>query len=310
MKWLVIVNKKAGGGSAGKLWIDTENSLIAAGIDYAAWFTEAPAQTRLIASNALNTGFDGIAVFGGDGTISDAAAAISPMENKPVLAFLPAGSGNDWIRSLGCNPVSMDSCVQALAAENTKLIDSGICRWPGGSRFFLNSAGVGFDALVLKRAIASQRFLPFTDLSYILTLAVSAFFPPHWKATVYCDGKPFYKGDYLTLTTGVGRYSGGGMQLSPSAVPNDGFLDALCLSPMNFFSIANNFPRIFDGTLHKTKWATGARGRVIRVEPASESSIVLELDGEIVVPGASPDYVEFVSRPEDLMVIVPLSESH
>ncbi|MCD4708887.1 MAG: hypothetical protein K8S62_14240 [Candidatus Sabulitectum sp.] len=310
MKWLVIVNKKAGGGSAGGLWISTENSLIAAGIDYTARFTEAPAQTRLIASNALNFGFDGIAVFGGDGTISDAAAAISPMIEKPVLAFLPAGSGNDWMRSMGCVPVSMDSCIKAIASEKTKLIDSGMCVWPGGSRFFLNSAGVGFDALVLKRTVAGRRFLPFNQPGYLLTLAVSALFPPHWRATVYCDGKPFYKGDYLTITTGVGRYSGGGMLLSPCAAPDDGFLDTLCLSPMNFFSIAGNFSRIFDGTLHKTKWATGARGKVIRIEHATESSIILELDGEIVVPGVSPDYIEFISRPEDLLVIDSFSESH
>lgn len=308
MKWLVIVNKKAGGGSAGKLWINTENSLIAAGIDYTARFTEAPAQTRLIASNALNRGFNGIAVFGGDGTISDAAAAISPMEIKPVLAFLPAGSGNDWMRSIGCNPFSMNSCIKAIAAEKTKLIDSGMCVWPGGSRFFLNSAGVGFDALVLKRTIALRRFLPFNQLGYLLTLAVSALFPPHWRATLYCDGKPFYKGDYLTLTTGVGRYSGGGMLLSPSAIPDDGYLDALCLSPMNFFSIAGSFSKLFDGTLHETKWATGVRGRVIRIEPATAGSIVLELDGEVVIPGVDANYIEFISKPADLLVIAPPSE--
>ncbi len=307
MNWLVIVNFKAGGGSAKKLWIAAEKSLVSAGILFSVKFTEAPAQTRLIASNALNLGYNGIIVFGGDGTVSDAAAAISSNEKKPVLAFLPAGSGNDWIRSIGFTIPSIDSCVKAIAAEETRIVDAGMCAWPGGSRFFLNSAGVGFDALVLRRTIASRRFLPFGKFSYLLNLGVSALFPPHWRATISCDGKPFYKGDYLTLTTGVGRYSGGGMQLSPAAVSDDGLLDSVILSPMNFFTIAKQINRLFDGTLHKIKWATSARGTVIRIEPNKAGSLVLELDGEVVIPGKDSEYIELVSLKNELTVIAPPS---
>ncbi len=305
MNWLVIVNKKAGGSSAGKLWSSTELSLKKTGISFTAKFTEAPAQTRLLASNAVNLGFGGIIVFGGDGTVSDAAAAVSPMDKKPLLAFLPAGSGNDWIRSVGFNPATIDSCIKAIASQNTRLVDAGICKWPGGSRFFLNSAGVGFDALVLERALISRRFLPLGRLNYLLTLAVSALFPPHWRATFFCDGIPFYKGDYLTLTTGVGKYSGGGMQLSPLSISDDGLLDSVILSPVSFFTIAKNITKIFDGTLHKAKWATSAQGSVIRIEPARGSSLVLELDGEIVIHITNSDYIELISRPNDLRVIIP-----
>lgn len=305
MNWLVIVNKRAGGGSAGRLWLNTESSLSDAGIRFTAKFTEAPAQTRLLASNATNLGFDGIIVFGGDGTVSDAAAAISTLEIKPVLAFLPAGSGNDWIRSVGFNPPSIDACIKAISAENTKLIDAGMCRWPGGSRFFINSAGIGFDALVLKRATSFRKFFPFGKISYLFILTASAFLPPHWRALISCDGLPFYKGDYLTLTIGVGRYSGGGMQLSPLAVSDDGVLDTVVLAPMNFFTIAAQLPKLFNGTLHTTKWASSAQGKIIRVEPEKAGSFVLELDGEIVIPGKNSAFIELVSLPESLTVIVP-----
>ncbi|MCK5131804.1 MAG: diacylglycerol kinase family lipid kinase [Candidatus Sabulitectum sp.] len=308
MNWLVIVNKKAGQGSAGKLWNFTEVSLKAAGINFTARFTEAPAQTRLLASNALNLGYDGVIVFGGDGTASDAAASLSPLECRPVLAFLPAGSGNDWIRSVGFNPATIDSCIKAIAAGNTGLVDAGICIWQGGSRFFLNSAGAGFDALVLKRTIGARKFLPFGKMNYLFVLAVSAFLPPHWRAAISCDGKPFYKGDYLTLTTGVGRYSGGGMLLSPSAVSDDGLLDCAVLAPMNFFTIAKHAAKLFDGTLLETKWATSARGKVIRIEPDRPGSLVIELDGEIVIPGKDSSYIELVSLPDNLRVIVPPEE--
>ena len=305
MNWLVIVNRKAGGGQAGKLWTSVETSLLNSGINFSSRFTEAPAQTRLLASNAMNMGFTGVISFGGDGTVSDTAAAISELDVKPVLAVLPAGSGNDWIRSAGFEHPSIDSCMNAIAAGKTRLVDSGICSWPGGSRFFLNSAGIGFDALVLKRTMASRRFLPGGKTGYLLNMAISALFPPHWRATISCDGKPFYKGDYLTMTTGVGRYSGGGMQLSPNAVSDDGLLDSVILSPMNFFTIAKNIPKLFDGTLHKTEWATSAQGTVIRIEPAVAGSTVLEIDGEVVVPCLNAPYIELVSKPQNLRIIIP-----
>lgn len=306
MNWLVIVNRMAGGGSAAKLWVKAEASLKAAGVTFTAKFTEAPAQTRLLSSNALNMGYDGVIAFGGDGTVSDAAAAIHPLRSKPILAFLPAGSGNDWIHSVGFDPVSIESCVEAIAEEKTVCVDAGMCKWPGGSRFFLNSAGVGFDALVLKRTDNSRRFLPFGKMNYLFVLAVSSFFPPHWRGEISCDGKPVYSGDYLTLTTGVGRFSGGGMQLSPSAVPDDGLLDCVVVSPMSFFTIVKHVTRLFDGTLLDTKWATSARGTVVRIEPERAGSLILELDGEIVVPGKNAGYIELVSLPENLKVIAPL----
>ncbi|MCD6588173.1 MAG: hypothetical protein J7K88_06450, partial [Candidatus Fermentibacteraceae bacterium] len=160
MNWMVIVNTKACGGRAGRLWKHAEAALAAVGIEFTAKFTEAPAQTRLLASNASSLGFDGVAVYGGDGTVSDAAAAISALKNKPVLAFLPAGSGNDWFRSLGFENATVEDCAAAMAEGASKKVDTGLCLWSGGTRFFLNSAGVGFDALVLKRAVNSRRFLP------------------------------------------------------------------------------------------------------------------------------------------------------
>jgi diacylglycerol kinase (ATP) len=64
-------------------------------------------------------------VYGGDGTVSDAAAAVSSLKNKPVVAFLPAGSGNDWIKSLGFKNATVASCVAAMAKGATKQVDTG-----------------------------------------------------------------------------------------------------------------------------------------------------------------------------------------
>ena len=145
MNWLVIVNKKAGNGNAGKLWASTKEKLLNAKITFTAKLTESPHQTKLLALNALNQGFNGIIVYGGDGTVSDTAAAISTLEEKPLLAFIPTGSRNDWIKSIGFTSPSIDSSISAIVTRNIKSVDTGMCSWKNGSKFFLNITTVAAD---------------------------------------------------------------------------------------------------------------------------------------------------------------------
>jgi diacylglycerol kinase family enzyme len=98
------------------------------------------------------------------------------------------------------------------------------------------------------------------------------------------------------------------MQLSPSAVPDDGLLDSAVVSPMSFWGIATHISNLYDGTLLSTKYATAARGCAIRIEPFKPGSILLELDGEVVDPGTASEYIELTSKPSDLTVIVPPPE--
>lgn len=305
MKWAVIVNSLAGGGSAGRKWKQVSSLLKDHSIDFYFLFTHDPATTRELARKSIARGIDGIAVYGGDGTLSDAASILAEYPSGPCLAVIPAGSGNDWARSIGFNSPTPEAGIAAMKKERIENIDSGFARWKGGGKFFLNSAGIGFDALVLRRSVAMKKVLPFSKPVYFMSLLFSALLPPVWKASFLCDGSEFFSGKYLTFTAGVGRYSGGGMQLSPNAVPNDGLLDGLCLMPMRFPSIAANLGRVFDGTIHRTKWAVEARGREISIHPEMKSSILLELDGDQVVLKTGTGPLNLISVPESLSVAIP-----
>lgn len=305
MNWLVIVNKKAGNGNAGKLWASTKEKLLNAKITFTAKLTESPHQTKLLALNALNQGFNGIIVYGGDGTVSDTAAAISTLEEKPLLAFIPTGSRNDWIKSIGFTSPSIDSSISAIVTRNIKSVDTGMCSWKNGSKFFLNSAGIGFDAFVLKNAISLRKFIPLGSSIYLVTMVASALLPPHWRGTISSDSKDIYKGDYFSLTVGIGKYSGGGMILAPDAEPDDGLFDGLIISPLNFFSILKCFPKIFNGTLASQKQATAIRGKSIEVEADSKSSIILEVDGEIVKLPKDLKKISFSTVHHNIKVIAP-----
>jgi len=303
LKWFAVVNPLAGAGSAGSKWDNVRKALFDEGLSFDYGITTGPETTRSITRRAVLSGYGGIAVFGGDGTLSDTASVLSGNPDV-VLAVIPGGSGNDWARSMGFSSTDIKGSVSAMAHERSRSVDTALARCNGIERFFLNSSGTGFDALVLKRAISLRKHLPLNKTCYAVSLLYSALRPPGWQAEFSCDGEVFHKGSYLTFTAGVGCYSGGGMRLSPAAVPDDGKLDGLCLTPMNFLTISSNLKRVFDGRLDETKWARNCRGEVIRLRPIADSELLLELDGEPVdLQGATA--LELVSVPESLRVISP-----
>lgn len=293
-KWFLVVNPAASGGSAGKAWPVTRHLLEGMGLDFRFSLTGSPSNTTELVRRALAEGCGGIAVFGGDGTLSTVAACLSSLDAPPVLAQIPAGSGNDWVRSLGI-PGDRASAAMLLKQGCTRLVDTGTCSVGGERRPFINSAGIGFDAFVLKRTLSLRRVLPLKKSGYLASLFIASLRPPTFSATVLADGKAFHSGRYFSLTIGVGRYSGGGMSLSPAAVPDDGLLDAVRIAPVGFGTIAGNIRRIFNGTLMEMREAAGARAVSFTVVP--EGGLLLELDGEFQRFPSCPEKLEFATGP-------------
>lgn len=271
------------------------------GLDFEPVFTSRPEETRRLALEACARGTEALAVYGGDGTLSTVASAVCTLPAPPILGQIPAGSGNDWIRSLGI-PQNPLKAAEVILSGATRLVDTGCCRIGERDFFFINSAGIGFDALVLRRTLSLRKSVPLRKSGYIISLAFSALIPPTWRATVSGDGPPFISGSYFTLTIGVGRFSGGGMSLAPEAVIDDGLLDAVGILPMGLPAIAVNLPRVFNGTLMKLGKARMERARRISVIP--EGEVLLELDGEFVQFGSKPEKLVFASGPK-LSVTAP-----
>ena len=110
---------------------------------------------------------DVILLFGGDGTIHRHLGQLVKLE-VPVLV-VPAGSGNDFARSLGLRRVR-DSLAAwrkfCAGEENQRAIDLGIISSPDcaggtspGTRYFCCVAGVGLDGAVAERANRMPRWL-------------------------------------------------------------------------------------------------------------------------------------------------------
>lgn len=227
---LLIENPNSGGG---KDW-DAE-SFIAAAQDAGTTIRhERPADAEACCALLQEAeGIDGVAVAGGDGTLSPLIACL--VERQLPLLVLPAGTANDFARSL-----NMPREPVALAGLLTKgeIIEVDVGYANGIP--FLNSASIGMTNTI-SRLQTEERKGRWGVLSYALSAieAHSKSYPFH--ATIEGEGT---RRDIrcIQLLVGNGRYYGGGMTVHADATLTDGRLHLHAVVPRSLFGMAALLP--------------------------------------------------------------------
>jgi lipid kinase YegS len=242
---------------------------------------------RLV-EEALAHGYTQIIAGGGDGTLRDVAEAMALAKTDASLALMPLGTANDFARAAGV-PLEPEHAL-ALLAREPQAIDLGEV----GGQVFLNMATGGFGSQVtantsedLKKVLGGAAYL-FTGLSRFseLRAAYGSLSGPdfHWE------------GDLLALGIGNGRQAGGGHELCPEAVVDDGLLEISILPA----------PTEVVGTLKSLLGGGGldtlfVRARLPWVEINSKENLDINLDGEPL----SGENLRFTAMPNALKVHLP-----
>jgi len=146
LKVMLIANPRAG--SVSERTRDVIVKALRADFDLDVRETAARDHATELARDAVDAGFDAVLVFGGDGTINEAAQPL--VTTDVALGFLPGGTTNVLARSLGVprDPVEATAYAAArLRSRSTRRIGVGQI----GERCFLFSCGMGLDAEVVKR---------------------------------------------------------------------------------------------------------------------------------------------------------------
>lgn len=157
---------------------------------------------------------------GGDGTINEVSTALIQCERDdiPALGILPLGTANDFATSVGI-PEALDKALKLAIAGNAVAIDVAQVNQ---QTCFINMATGGFGTRIttetpekLKAALGS--------VSYIIhgLMRMDTLQPDRCEIR----GEHFHwQGDSLIIGIGNGRQAGGGQQLCPNALINDGLL--------------------------------------------------------------------------------------
>jgi len=134
-------------------WLEEE--FVKRGLKNQWFFTSGCFETDVTAIKQKLTDIETVIAVGGDGTLHLVANALA---NSPAaLAVLPAGTGNDFVRQFA---YSQQQWRALVFSESFKLLDLGKIN----QRFFINVAGIGFNAAVVKDM---NTFQSRHNLSYI-----------------------------------------------------------------------------------------------------------------------------------------------
>ena len=291
--FLAIVNPAAGGGRCGKLARAALEKLRAAGVELHVEQTDGPGDATRLARLAYARGERQFIAVGGDGTAYEIVNGLFPeaeTAGKPVLGFLPLGTGNSFLRDFTSN--GAEYAKEAILTRRRKSSDVLCLEHSGGKLYFINLLSVGFTADVT--AAANRSFKGLGELGYLLGVLLCLARLRRQAFPLRADDDiEFDRRRCLFLSFNNSRYTGGKMMIAPQASTGDGLIEYVRWGPIGRIGLLRNLPTLFDGT-HIQHPLASRRG-VQRIEFALDKPADVMIDGEVltlkceragVLPGA------------------------
>ena len=237
----IIVNPASGSGNPEKLLEQIRQELERRQLAFTVHPTQAPGHATQLTREALeDESCSLLLAVGGDGLLSEVSRAMDG--SRIPLGIVPAGTGNDFIKTIGTPADPMEGLRFVLEHE-AKATDCGKLNGTP----FLNVCGTGFDVSVLEQ---TERFKKHLNglLPYLLGLlcAIFTYKPRHVKLTI--DGEQ-REMDALVCAIANGRIIGGGIPICPAASVEDGLLDLVLVKHVPRHRIFRYLPGLLKGKI-------------------------------------------------------------
>lgn len=202
-----------------------------------------------------------IYAVGGDGLISEVVNGI--VGTKNVLGILPAGSGNDFYRT-----------VEKQITKTTKVAVGKI-----NQKYFINTCCLGMDADVGSNAFRVRRMGVPRNMLYTASILYTFFHFKYPKVRIQLDDKVLDESITIFALCN-GQYYGGGYHIAPFANLTDDFFDVYKVKKISRFRILFYLLKMKKGKHTKYKVIESFRAKKIKV--ISEEKIRFNRDGEML----------------------------
>ena len=192
--------------------------------------TGGPGDARRLAEYGVEQGVDVVAVFGGDGTTMQAAAAL--VGSDVALGVIPGGTGNLLAGNLRIPPWPARA-ADVLTRGRSRRLDLGRMSRDGGTQYFAVACGAGMDARVMA-GTASERKRRWGMGAYVATTLrlISQVRSTPYHVTV--DGMEYDANAAMILVANCGEVIPPFVKLKSGIRPDDGLLDVIVLRADNF----------------------------------------------------------------------------
>jgi YegS/Rv2252/BmrU family lipid kinase len=289
MRVKIIINP--GAGQPQPVLSILNDTLGAAGLEWDVAITHKSGDGFAAAKKAAVEKFDLVCSYGGDGTVSEVAAALCG-GNTP-MGVLPGGTGNALADDLGIpNDLKAAAALVASQAYELRSVDIGRI----GDRLFVLRATMGFEASVVEDATRKLKD-KYGWLAYAFASLKTLTDPPRAMYRVEVDGKCYEAEGLACMVANSASTGVMGMKLSDKVDISDGQLDVIIAESTDLATLAESTADAVGGTEPRSfcRW----KGTKIKVESTPAQTVLV--DGEDA--GKTPVAVSII--PGALKIAVP-----
>ena len=267
--WALVINPVSGHGQGTTVGTYVAGYLNQHNID----FTIVTGNSSIALSEHLKTFLEknpeseGVIAVGGDGLLHIILQLVVPFQIP--FTIIPAGTGNDFVRTLGWDLEKIDSQLARVTSTMPAPIDLGLV----DGEWFGAILSTGFDSIVNEKANTMQ--WPKGPMKYNAAIAIELprFKPRHYDITL--DDRTIST-EAMLIAVANGRSYGGGMLVCPNASISDALFDVMVLHPVSKLEFMKVFPRVFAGTHVSHPAVEIVRSKNVTIE----SKAVAYADGE------------------------------
>lgn len=287
----VIINPVAGKGQPVLKVLNA--AMQVAGVEWEVFVTKAAGDCHNFVKQAVEAGVDQVIVYGGDGTIMEAASAL--LGTDIPLAIIPGGTGNVMSAELRIPADLVEACALAVDPEaNLRSIDLGRI---GEKYTFMLRAGVGLEAAMVEGANRELKDRV-GSLAYAISGLQALSDPPVARYRLELDGEQMFVEGLTCIVANSGNVGVPGMYLAPNIDVSDGLLDVIVVRSIDLPALASLLASVVGGMENPEKLA---HWQAKEITLASDPVQKVQVDGEILCE--TPFTVQVV--PQAVKMIVP-----
>ena len=239
--WALVINPVSGQGKGAQIGTYVAGYLNSRGIKYEIIIGRNGIDQVDLLQRFLdrNTECSGVIAVGGDGLLHLVLQKITPAQVP--LAVIPAGTGNDFVRTLGWSLDDVDAILEAVLSKKPASVDLGLV----DGEWFAAILSTGFDSIVNEKANTMPWPKGPNKYNVAIAIELPRFAPRHYE--IVLDDRTIST-QAMLIAVANGRSYGGGMLVCPHAEITDGYFDVMVLHPVSKLEFIKVFPRVFKGT--------------------------------------------------------------
>lgn len=271
------MNPRAGEGKGRLTGFEVEKFFCERGIEYSLDSTYRPQGATSLAKKAVSDGFNLILAVGGDGTVNEVVNGMAG--SSAALAVIPAGSNNNFSRTLGLDANNIRECCEIAIGSMSRKADLGKIN----GKYFVNGIGIGLNAELSKRGGILNSLLKVFS-------ALKNFRSPKLNIKI---GDLSLSSRMAIADIANGKFLGGREKTAPFADIEDGKLDLCVLNDVGKLGLLLRLPKLVSGTLPGSRHYKVYKGSRFTIDSAESFSLFY--DGEIA-SGTSPFHIKIAEE--------------